>query len=166
MRRDKAFDADINRMVLGFLTGADMSQVKIARKDLAETVLTPFLQQLQEKSITLNLFSVRIYQYGPNYRAATLNFEAKRNIHKNYTANIDEAGNIVDHISNQDVLTAPMYAPTALAVQRYEDGTPYVVFEGMVDANKDCFVLSSDITPDMVETSKDFFREIGSILRV
>ncbi|MBO6224781.1 MAG: hypothetical protein J6N72_04915, partial [Psychrobacter sp.] len=65
--------------------------------------------------------------------------------------------NIIPYHEASQLPATPAYSPTAIVVQRYDDGTAYVVFDGAVDMKKDNFVISSDIPPDSVEKFKDFF---------
>lgn len=156
-RRDKAFDADINRHILGYLLGIDAKTIPIIRDDIADTIIKPFVNSLYKKEVVLNLFAVRIYQYGSRYRAEVLSSTAKQKLHQNYVVAINEGGSILPYHETDGLPATPAYAPTALAVQRYDDGTAYVVFEGAVDIRKDRFVLSSAIEQESVASFKDFF---------
>lgn len=156
-KRDRAFDADINRHVLGYLLGINAKSIPIIREDIADSTIKPFVNSLYKKDITLNLFAVRIYQYGSRYRASTLNKTLKLKLHQNYVVAIDESGNIIPYHESSHLPATPTYSPTALTVQRYDDGTAYVVFEGAVDIKKDNFVISSDIPPESIDKFKDFF---------
>lgn len=156
-KRDRAFDADINRHVLGYLLGIDAKSIPIVREDIADSAIKPFVNSLYKKEIVLNLFAVRIYQYGSRYRATTLNKTLKQKLHQNYVVAIDDNGNIVPYHESSHLPATPAYSPTAIVVQRYDDGTAYVVFEGAVDIKKDNFVISSDIPPESVDKFKDFF---------
>ena len=156
-KRDRAYDADINRHVLGYLLGINAHSIPIVREDIADDIIKPFVNSLYQKKVVLNLFAVRIYQYGSRFRTTTLNNKAKQALHKNYVVAIDDAGNITPYQESVGVVATPTYTPTAIVVQRYEDGTAYVVFDGAVDIRKDSFVISSEIPPDSVDKYKDFF---------
>lgn len=155
-KRDKAFDADIQRHILGYLLGIDAKTIPIAREDMADDVLKPFVNSLYRKEVTLNLSVVRIYQYGSRYRVNALNDSIRKKLHVNYAVALNETGVVIPYHETEGLPATPAYAPTAIAVQRYEDGTAYVVFEGAVEMKKDFFQVSSSITPESVDAVKDF----------
>lgn len=155
-KRDRAFEADINRHILGYLLGMDARQIPIIRSDLADSVIKPFVNKLYTKEITLNLFSVRIYQYGDRYRKNALVASKRLGLHKNYAVALADTGAILPYDEVSGLPATPAYTPTAVVVQRYEDGTAYVVFEGALDLKKDAFKVSSEINPEDVNAVKDY----------
>ncbi len=154
-KRDRAFDADINRHIIGYLLGIHAKEIPIVREDMAE-VIKPFVNKLYKKEITLNLFAVRIYQYGNRYRENALIDSQRLGLHKNYAVALNETGVILPYHETEGLPATPAYAPTALVVQRYEDGTAYVVFEGALDMKKEAFNVSSAITPESIDAVKDY----------
>ena len=155
-KKDRAFDADINRHILGYLLGIDARNIPIVRTDLADEVIKPFVNKLYKKEITLNLFAVRIYQYGNRYRDNALANSKRLGLHKNYAVALNDTGVILPYDQASGLPATPAYAPTAVVVQRYDDGTAYVVFEGALDVKKEAFNVSSAITPESIDAVKDY----------
>lgn len=159
-KRDKAYDADINRHILAYLLNIAAKDIPILREDLADTVIKPFVNSLYKKEITLNLFAVRVYYFGKSFEDLTFGRSQAFGLHKKYVVAIQETGSILPYHESEGLPATPAYTPTAIAVQRYPDGTAYVVFEGAVNLNKENFILSSSIEPEMVEKFKDFYGAI------
>ena len=156
-KRAKAYDADINRHILAFLLNIPAQNVPILIEDMADSVIKPFVANLYRKTIKLNIFAVRIYYFGKSFGALTISRSEAFGLHKKYLVAIQDTGHALPYHESEGLPATPAYTPTAIAVQRYTDGTPYVVFEGAVNLNKENFLLSSSIEPEMVDKFKDFY---------
>lgn len=159
-KRDKAYEADINRHILAYLLNIPAKDIPILREDVADTVIKPFVNNLYRKEITLNIFAVRVYYFGKSFEDLTIGRSQAFGLHKKYVVAIKETGDIIPYHEADGLPATPAYTPTAIAVQRYPDGTAYVVFEGAVNINKENFILSSSIEPEMVDKYKDFYGTI------